>query len=373
MLDVDVAIAAALRGSHTPCSRLSALDASGAVVQSWEGRVGARRARLMGGTVTYDHTASIRRRASVTIENRSGALSPLEPGDAFFGGARFRVERGLVLDGFAVYLALFEGHVVGFRAETSGTLTVDGEDPLTLCAQPFGDVVSVAAGTPAADAVVALLGPVLGDTSAWSLDDGGRTCPDRAWTTDDVRLASTWQLMADLGLDLFCDRRGQVVLRPIPDPTTAAPVRAFTREPGTAALLSGSRSGTRLPYNRVVVIAEHEDGTVVRSQADVTDTSSPIHADRIGLRVAPVYRSAQIPDQAAANAVANAMLVEHALYADAYAGDLVPDLTLDEGDVVTFSDQVTGVDAAYRIDQVTHPVVTGSMTLATSKVLSVAA
>lgn len=373
MLDVEAAIATALRGSHTPCARLSSLDAVGSVLQSWEGRTGSRRAKLLGGNVTFDHTSSVRRRASIAIENRSGALSPLAPGDAFVGGARFRLERGLVMLGFPVYLPLFEGHVVSFRAETTGVLTVDGEDPLSLCAQPFGDVVAIAGGTPAAEAVVALLGPVLGDPSAWSLDDGGRTCPDRAWTTDDVRLASTWQLMADLGLELFCDRRGQVVLRPIPDPTTATPVRDFTRAPGTAALLSGSRSGTRLPYNRVVVIAEHEDGTVVRAQADVTDASSPIHADRIGLRVAPVYRSTQIPDQAAANAVANAMLVEHALYADAYAGDLVPDPTLDEGDVVTFSDQVTGVDATYRIDQVTHPVVAGSMSLAASKVLSVAA
>ena len=372
MLDIDAAIAAALLTSHTPCARVSALDPSGFVLASWEGRVGSRRAKLTAGTVSYDRTSSVRRRASVTLENRDGALSPQAPGDLFFSGARFRVERGLVLD-TAVYLQLFEGYVVDFRADAAGTLTVDGEDPLTLCAQPFGDVASVSAGTRATDAAVALLSPVLGDSSAWSLDDGGRTCPDRAWTSEDERLASTWQLMADLGLELFCDRHGQVVLRPIPDPTTAAAVRTVARSPGVATLLTGSRAGSRLPYNRAVVIAEHEDGTILRAQADVTDTSSPIHASRIGLRVAPVYRSAQIPDQASANAVANAKLIEYSLYADTVATDLVPDPVLDEQDVIDLSEPVTGADDLYRIDQITHPVVTGTMSITASKVLSVAA
>ena len=373
MQTVDAALAAALLTSHTPCARLSWLDASGAVLAAWEGRAGSRRAKLTAGTVAYDRTSSVRRRASVTLENRDGALSPQAPGDAFFSGERFRVERGAIIGGMAAYVQLFEGHVVDFRADAAGTLTVDGEDPLTLCAQPFGDVTSVSAGTRATDAVVALLAPVLGDSSAWSLDDGGRTTPDRAWTAEDERLASTWQLMADLGLELFCDRSGQVVLRPIPDPTTATSVRTVTRLPGVGTMLTGSRSGARLPYNRVVVIAEHEDGTILRSQADVTDTSSPIHSSRIGLRVAPVYRSAQIPDQASANAVANAKLIEYSLYADTVATDLVPDPVLDEQDVIDLSEPVTGADDLYRIDQITHPVVTGTMSITASKVLSVAA
>lgn len=373
MQDVSGALAAALLTSHTPCARVSALDAAGAISARWEGRVGSRTAKLTGGTVTYDRTSSVRRRASIVLENKDGTLSPQVPGDPFFSGARCRIERGAIIGGAALYLVMFEGVVTNFRAEASGTLSVDGEDPMTLCAQPFGDGASVSAGTRASDAVVALLGPVLGDATDWSLDDGGQTCPDRAWTADDERLASVWQLMADLGLELFSDRHGLPVLRPIPDPTTAAAVRTVARLPGTATLLSGSRAGTRLPYNRVVVIADHEDGTQHIAVSDVTDPASPIHASRIGLRVAPVYHSAEIPDQAAANAVANARLIEYALYADTMAGDLVPDPVLDEGDVVVFDDPISGAGDAYRIDQVTHPVVGGSMSMTASKVLSVAA
>lgn len=370
MHDPGASVLAALRGPHHRASaRLTSLDATRAVRHVWQD---ATALLLDGSRVSGDRTRSVRRTVSLSIADPAGDWTPRAPGDPFFGGEWLRVERGVGVGGGMAWIPLFTGTVTSFDDTMDGTLQVSGEDALGICQQPFGDAVSVLAGTRAQDVVKALLGPVLGVTQGWTLDDAERIVPDRSWAADDDRLQATWQLMADLGLELFADRMGAVVLRPMPDPTVATPVRTLTSPASDGAILSGTRSGSRLPYNRVVVISElPDDGTIIRAQADVTDPASPIHAGRIGLRIAPVYRSSQIPDQSAANAVARNKLVEYALYQDGYAGDIVPDETLDPGDVIAVRQGITGTDGNYLLDAVSHPITTGTSGLGATKVVPV--
>jgi hypothetical protein len=363
----DAPLASALGGSHRPCARVSFLAPSGAVAAAYEGGGSI----LTGGGVSFDRTRVGRRSGSVELANRDGALSPQDVEDLAFPGARLRLERGAVIGTGRSYGLLATLRIRSFDAAMTGRLGLACEDVLEVLAQPFGEVLTVSAGTPAADVLRTAWEPVLGDASAWNLDDAGRTVPARSFLEDEDRLASVAQLMGDLGLEVFSDRTGNVVLRPIPDPMAAPVARRFERIEGVATMLDLVRSGSRTPYNRVIVVAESPDRPTVRAIAEVTDTSSPIHRDRIGLRTAPIYRSAQIPDQAAANAVAVALLVQYSLFQDAIGGTSFPALELDEDDVVEYVEPISGANDRYRLDRITHPLVSGGTQQAATKVLPV--
>jgi hypothetical protein len=360
-------LAAVLGGPHRPCARLVSLGSDGVARASWEGDG----AILEDGSATYDRTRAVRRSGSATLANPTGSLSPQRPGDYLFTGERIRLERGAIIGQSRVYGTLITGVVTGFQAEMSGHLSITVEDPMSLLAQPFGVVVSIEAGTSAADALVTLWGPVLGDASDWTLDDAGRACPLRVFMEDDDRLSAVTAFLADMGLEAFADRSGQVVLQPIPDPSTqtaATAVRGFL--PGDdATLLDLVRSGDSRPYNRVVVVIETTDGApTIRSEVSVTDASSPIHPDRIGIQTAPIHRLTG-GGLADANAAGRALLIQYSLFTDAVSGTAIPDQGIEAGDVVTLAESVSGATDLYVVDSVQHPVVTGSMSIAATRVV----
>ena len=358
-----------LRGSHRPCTRLHWLDSDDAILQTWQGGV-SRTAILTGGDTVRDRGRMVRGSGSLVIANPDGDLSPQAPGDPFFGGERLRLEQGAYGDnGQPLWTVTFTGVVTNWTATMMGSLSVSVEDPTSLLAQPMGDAVSVPNGMSAADALRLLWEPVLGDSDDWELDGDGRSVSAGSWSADADRLAAGVELMAGLGLEVYADRLGRVVLRPVPDPTAQDIARTFTTTARNAAMLDMARSGSRQPYNRVIVVVDDPARETFFAIADVDEPGSPIHADTIGLRVAPVHRSALIPDQASANAVARALLGWYSRYADSVDGGFFPDPELLEGDVVSLTESITGTADRYLVESLSLPVVTGSMTLATSKVL----
>jgi hypothetical protein len=371
MFSVTAAVRAALLGGHVPCARLVSLDAQGDVVATWEASTGV----LTEGSVVFDRTSLVRRSGSMTLANPRGDLSPRIVGDTFYTGARFRAERGVVITGVATWIPLATLVVTGFAAAKGGALLVTGEDPLSLLAQPFGEVATVKAGTPAADALRQLWAPVLdavGMGASWVLDDGGRRTALRVFLEDEDRLAAGLALMADLGLIAHADRLGQPVLLPAPDPMAAGVATVRELRPGaTSLLLDLERRGSSRPYNRVIVDVVATDRPAIRAIVEITDPGSPIHKDRIGVQTAPVYRTTQTPSQAAANAVARALLTEYALANDQVTSSLVPDPTLEEDDVVMFEEAVSGTADRYRLDRLTHPLLTGPLQVEASKVMPV--
>ena len=87
--------------------------------------------------------------------------------------------------------------------------------------------------------------------------------------------------------------------------------------------------------------------------------------------MAPYYRTTTAMTQDQADDVALARLWQLALYADTIAGSLVPDPTIDEGDVVAFDDWTTGTGDRYWLDAVTYPLLAGTMTVAGARVHAV--
>jgi hypothetical protein len=372
MYDVDDDLAVLLQGRHTPVARLLALDPDGAVRQTFD----ANSRLVLDASVDTDRTRDVRRACRLTIANVDGYFTPHEPGDLFFPGEWIALERGALLDGEAQYVRMFTGPITSARPDMNGTLGLTAEDPMSLLRQQFGEPDSLAAGTSAEDAMIRICDPVLTIPSTdWLMDAGGRTIADTVIDEDQERLGTLVAMMAAMGLEVFADRYGVPVLQAKPDPTveaTGAIVRAFRQEPGVAAMTDMARETTDLPINRVIVVVERPDGTVLRAVADVTDTDSSIHSDRIGLQVAPILHSALVSDQASANAVARNLLIEYTLNQDTVSGSAIPDITLDEGDVVSFDETVTGTDARYRLERVTYPIVGGEdMTLDATRVLPI--
>jgi hypothetical protein len=147
-----------------------------------------------------------------------------------------------------------------------------------------------------------------------------------------------------------------------------ATVREF--RPGIeAVVLSLSRTGARRAYNRVIVESVNPAGPDVRVALTVSDPASPLHPDRIGIRTAPIHRSAQVPDLGAAGTLARQLLNEYALATDTTSGSAIPDHALDAGDVVWIEEPVTGTDGRYRLNSITLPVLQGAMAITAGRVV----
>jgi hypothetical protein len=327
---------------------------------------------ITGGSVSLDRSRQVRGTSTLTLVNADGVLTPIDLGDPFAGRSLLRIERGIRAGGTVTWIPLATHVIDRPRTSMFGSLSLGLNDRLWLAQQAFGEPLTLDAGMPVATAVRALLGPVLGDDDAlWVTDDDGHEIGAPVIVAeDDQRLDRAVALCTDFALELLTDRLGRVVIRPKADPMSE--VSVLTLEHGRT--LVGHEVEMRAqPYNRFVVIGEPLTGSVIRSVANVTDPTSPLHADRIGLIVAPPHRSADITTQFQADEVAYAGLVEAALVETEAVSELVPDPRLDEGDVVTLAEPLTASSGAFRIERIDHPVTTGGMRLTATRTRSLLA
>lgn len=149
------------------------------------------------------------------------------------------------------------------------------------------------------------------------------------------------------GLELYPDRRGVFVLRPIPDPATA-PVEWSLRGGAGGNLLGVNRGLTsERSFSRVVVEAE-STGLAAPIRAVAEDTSAP-------RRRTYFFKSSAISTQAQAQAVADAVLRDvQGLYEDVSFTSLV-DEHADVGSVGRITRPSVGADGRYVLEQAEVP------------------
>ncbi len=365
MQTVNNAIATALRTTHSPRARLLILNGIDdlSVARTFDEADGV----LVGGDVSLDRTRQVRGTSTLLLANETGVLSPTAFGDSFYGRSLVRIQRGIVLASGTTGWVTLATHVVDRpRSSMNGQLSVSCNDRLWLAQQPFGEPSTLDVGMRVGDAIHAWLDPVVGaDAALWNVDDGGQELGVPVIVSeDDDRLDRATSLANDHALELLTDRQGRVVLRPRADPTTAASV--LTIESGVS-MLDHERELRAMPVNRAHAIGEPLTGIVYRGVAEVTDTSSPLHRDRIGLVTAPPYRSAAIATQFQADAVAYQRLLELALVDSETVTRILPDPRIDEGDVVTLSESVTSTSGKHRIDRVVHPITMGDTSIVATR------
>lgn len=367
MYQLGAALEAALSGPHTAVARLVCLWPDGTPRQAFdtvETRI------VIGGAVNAVLARDVRRDAVVELANETGLLTPRAAGDLFAEGSALRLERGAILDG-PVYAPLFTGVVDRFDAGMTGRLRLTCLDPMSLLDQPLGGTTSIEEGTPAGDAIQALWSGVLPAFVAWVVDDGGRDVgAPLSWSGSENRLAVGLELLRSLGLEAFCDRLGRLVVRPLRDPTTR-PVDRTYRQGITSTILDLTRSGASRPVNMVRVIAEPPDSPPLAAVAEVEDPLSPIHRDRIGVRMVE-YRSSALTTAGAALETARARLGWLALRQDTVAQSVVPDLAIDPDDIAEWELEArSGTVGRHRIDSVGVGLVAGATDLQASRVVPV--
>ena len=357
-------LAAAVITSHRPIARLVTLTADGSARTTFDpDRI------ILSGSVSFDRRREVSRTASLELADVTG-LSPISYADELAQGQRIRLERGARVGGLDIFALLGVFEITSYDAAMAGTLSLSAEDPSTALQQPLGEPFTIPANTSGRAAVRMLWEPVLGDGSAWDLDDDAMGLSEaRTIAEDEERLHAAIGLVSDLGLELWMGRDGLPVMRARADPNTLPISRTYRQVAGEALAADIRRSGDRRPYNRQVVIGESPTGQVYRAVADITDRTSPIHQLNIGLRVAPIYRSAGITTQHQADMVARARLIEGAMWSDTLIWVGAPDPTLEAGEVISFEDAQTRTGSRYHVESVSLPVTTGAMSIEGSRVL----
>lgn len=323
---------------------------------------------ILAGSVTADRTRDARRQASLELANPDGSLTPTGTGDLFAEGSLVSVWRGGIVDGGPVYVPLMTGFVDSFSTDMRGQLRVALEDILAPVAQPLGDTFAAAALTSVGEVLRALWTPVLPYARFVVADEGRAIGSPLSWGPAEDRLRIGIELATSMGLEVYADRLGRIVVRVRPDPTTQATDVTFPQGI-RSTVLDMERTGSARAVNVVQVVAEPTDAEPIRAEARVTDLLSPIHPDRIGIRLVE-HRSAAIASESVARDTARAMLTDRALRQDTLAVSLVPRLDIDEGDVGEWESEVrSGVVGRHRIDRVTYGVVGGATDLAASRIV----
>lgn len=356
MYQLQASLAATLATTHAAVTRLVILTQDLRVRRTFD----LERRIVLDGSVTTDRTRDVRRAASLGLSNKDGSLSPLLADDLLAEGSVVRIETGaMVRDGDQLHVPLVTGFVTGCRVRMS-TARIDlvVESFMSALAQEAGEGMTLQAGTTVPDVLQRLWSPVL-PWVAWDIDP--RT-QERTLGSDipvlpgDDRLQVGMRIATDLGVEVFDDREGAIVVRVRADPTTLAPVRTITLP------LDLDREVGRRPVNAQPVEATPGEDETLWVVEHVDDPASPIHRSRIGLRMAPVIRSDSIPDPDTARAVARRWLAARALSQDRATIDLPRrHIDLDEGDVIEAAERITGASGRWIIDSVTYPVVQGQV------------
>lgn len=355
MYALDVALAAVLaQASHSPVARLTSLWPDGTVRRAFD----LDQRIVTDGKVTAELRQDVRRSASLNLVNADGSLSPALLDDMFASGSLAVVERGALVDGSAVYAPLITGIVTGCLASMSGTLAITLASNMSALRQEAGTALSLVAGTFLVDALHTLWDPVLPNVT-WVVEPGADS---RALGADipvlstDIRLDVGLALADSLGVDAFDDRAGRIVVRLRPDTTRQATARIMA-EP-----LTLDRTIGRTPVNAQGVEGSPGSDAPTYVLVEVDDLASPIHKDRIGLRVAPTIRTDSTGDPDTLRAMGRSQLAEYATAQDSLAVTQHPaDIDLDEGDIVERAETISGTSGRWILDQVNYPVCLGTL------------
>jgi hypothetical protein len=181
---------------------------------------------------------------------------------------------------------------------------------------PVSETFTIPKGTNVVAAIESILLRVY-PTSIFQLE---RTLPDLDETTNLMVVeieADAWSIMQDLaanvGHDLYFNPKGELVMRSVPDPSTAIPDFEFDDSSEDNMGMSGISLSWDASdvVNRVVAIGENPDNTTIyRGEAKDTDPGSPTQYDGPFGRKTLIIRDEKIGSQAQAEQRARAELIK---------------------------------------------------------------
>lgn len=269
----------ALTRSHRVVTRVEVLVA-GRPVQAFDATSDAG---VVGGQVTVDADAQVRRTLTLELADSTGQIIPTRVGDLLTPPNEVRVSQGV--EGYDL-VPLFVGGISKPSTSDQGsgvTLTLECSDrSRTISVRSWVQPYVVTRGTNTATAIAALLTDRAPELPALNSSPTTTSTPTVIFGEDDSNdpWADATSLAEAAGLELFFDADGVPTLRPVPDPL-ADPVVATYAEGPDGLLLSGQRAFSDDPgHNGVIVIGEgSEISEAFRVAAWDTDPSSPTYYD----------------------------------------------------------------------------------------------
>lgn len=201
----------------------------------------------------------------------------------------------------------------------------------------------------------------------YSFTSTDKTTPLLVFSPQDDPWAKAQEMAASIGCELFFDREGVCVLRPVPDPNTA-PLAATYTEGVSATLLDVTRrrddEGT---FNHIIIVGASIGSTApVLAEAKDENQDSPTYIGGPFGDVPKWITSGYITTLAQAQAQADAELTKVLGLAEKVDVEVVVDPTLSPGDVIEVAASSALVSDRYVVDSFTVPLApSDSMTLTT--------
>jgi hypothetical protein len=322
---------------------------------------------VVAGVVEVDGTASVRRRANLTVVDRDGtALSALS-----VYGRELRVYRGIqFVDGTTESLALGVFRISAVRVNDGDgdrKISVAGFDRSRIVARNrFESPYTIAAGTNYSTAINDLLVSRY-PSIVTSLAITSLTTPTLVFDQG----ADPWQSASDmatsLGCELFFDPTGVCIMRPVPDPTTSPVVWSYVDGAGASVLSVNDDASDEPGYNGVVVDGEPPNAPPVHSVVYDLNTTSPTYALGPYGKVPLFYRSQYITTQAQADAAAAAILLTQRGGTEQVKFTCIPHPAHEVGDLVRVADSSIALDDNYLLESFSIPLDLSAMMVTTRK------
>lgn len=372
-----------------PALRLSHIVRTSAqiIVGGIGGQASTQALAINSGSVSVDITRPIRRSLAMTIVDPLGTLIPQTPADLLHpdAGNEIIVSRGIDYgDGSPpemMQLGRFSLDTVKLTdpGDTAAvTIAITAYDRAWKVQRAkWTDVYQISTGTPYDQAIRNLIdnrvpGLQYNFSPTLNADGSQNTVPSPVILGADPTQADPWKdaqtLAAAAGMWLYFDWWGACTLSPILDGTTQAPVVSYTDFSAMAVslapalpFLSGSRTLTADKPNHVLVVSS---GTSivppVRGEAIDNNPSSPTRLGGPYGNVVDAVSTSLVDTPAAAQNMADGLLMAQAGDADAAGFTAIPNPAHQEADVVQLLRPRLGINGMYVLQAFNIPLDVGT-------------
>lgn len=320
---------------------------------------------IVDGSITADISNSVRRRCTVTVIDVDGDLTPTDPSDLLAPyGNEVKLYRGIMLPGGPEYVpqGVFRiGRVNKSGGGADRKINFEGYDRSRAVSKyRFEESYVVAKGTNYATAATALVKSALPGVVV-NFPSTTNNTPLLVFDEMEDRWEALEKMAKSLGLEVFFDVNGAVVMEQEPDLETAEPVAEYIGDYKDTLLEISQDSDDEGVYSIAIVTGENSSNdTPYRGYAKDTDPSSPTYADGKFGKVPTWLRSQFIASTAQAQAAAEALL-RRASRRSVESLDItqIVNPAHEEGDIIRVIDEDTGINALCMIESLTIPLEVG--------------
>ena len=321
---------------------------------------------MAGGSVTIDATAENIRTCSFQCLDPAGVLTPVDPdtGDLLPDGVEIQIFSGYIFGGETVLYSQGVFGVTEVDAASASNapgpvLSVTGSDrSVRISRNLFADAYAIAAGAGIATAVLGILSQQATWCTHTSIVNTTATVAAQMYQPGDDPWQAIQEICASAGLLAYFDREG--ILRVIEDPSLhpAKPTALFI-DGAAATHTSVTRITSNSPgYNGVIVTGQSlgSSSTVISGSAFDSDPSSPTYYLGVYGKVpAPPVQASTVSTNAAAAAMAHALLPQVLGLTRQVVVDTVPCFWLDAYDLIFVVNRATQTREVAILEQATIP------------------